>query len=141
MLDCLMTMVLRVSRCGSSSAFSDASSARLSSDMIFPPIWVADTASLRISAKARGRLLDQCAACTTGTPCTGPGCSARYPNGLALGRFSVIYATPPCVITPRSPVQASCAVLEHLWLTRPYVPKARTLRPGVPAVADTQHRF
>ena len=21
------------------------------------------------------------------------------PNGLALGRFSVIYATPPCVIT------------------------------------------
>jgi serine/threonine protein kinase len=23
------------------------------------------------------------------------------PNGLALGRFSVIYATPPCVITPK----------------------------------------
>jgi hypothetical protein len=54
--------------------------------------------------------------------------SAR--NGLALVRFSVIYATPPCVITPRSPVQTSCAVLEHLWLTRPYVPKARTLGPG-----------
>ena len=53
--------------------------------------------------------------------------STGQPNGLALGRFSVIYATPPCVITPRSPFQASCAVLEHLWLTRPYVPKARTL--------------
>jgi hypothetical protein len=48
-------------------------------------------------------------------------------NGLALGRFSVIYATPPCVITPRSPVQGSRAVPEHLCLTRPYVPKARTL--------------
>jgi hypothetical protein len=48
-------------------------------------------------------------------------------NGLALSRFSVIYATPPCVITPRSPVQRSCAIQEHLCLTRPYVPKARTL--------------
>ena len=52
----------------------------------------------------------------------------RRPNGLALGRFIVIYATPPCVITPRSPVQGLCAVLEHLRLTRSYVPKARTLR-------------
>src|SRR5258707_621496 len=51
----------------------------------------------------------------------------RPPNGLALGRFSVIYATPPCAITPRSPVQGSRAVPEHLCLTRPYVPKARTL--------------
>jgi len=50
------------------------------------------------------------------------------PNGLALGRFSVIYATPPCVITRRSPVQGSRAIPEHLCLTRPYVPKARTLR-------------
>jgi hypothetical protein len=49
------------------------------------------------------------------------------PNGLALSRFSVIYATPPCVITPRSPVQGSRAVQEHLCLTRPYVSKARTL--------------
>src|SRR5438270_5586228 len=48
-------------------------------------------------------------------------------NGLALSRFSVIYATPPCVITQRSPVQGSCAVQEHLCLTRPYVSKARTL--------------
>jgi hypothetical protein len=57
------------------------------------------------------------------------GCMA---NGLALSRFSVIYATPPCVITPRSPVQGSRAVQEHLCLTRPYVSKARTLggRPG-----------
>src|SRR5271154_6863126 len=31
------------------------------------------------------------------------------PNGLALGRFSVIYATLPCVITRRSPVQGSRA--------------------------------
>lgn len=36
----------------------------------------------------------------------------RRPNGLALGRFSVIYATPPCVITPKSPVQGSRAVQE-----------------------------
>ena len=49
------------------------------------------------------------------------------PPGLALSRFSVIYATPPCVITPRSPVQGSRAVPELLCLTRPYVPKARTL--------------
>jgi transposase len=56
-------------------------------------------------------------------------------NGLALGRFSMIYVTPPCVITPRSPVQGSRAVPEHLCLTRPYVPKARTLgsRGGPPA--------
>src|SRR5437588_12905631 len=54
-------------------------------------------------------------------------------NGLALSRFSVIYATPPCVITQRSPVQGSCAVQEHLCLTRPYVSKARTL--GLRAVA------
>src|ERR1700704_2256039 len=54
--------------------------------------------------------------------------ASRRANGLALGRFSVIYATPPCVITPRSPVQGSRAVPEHLCLTRPYVPKARTLR-------------
>jgi hypothetical protein len=51
------------------------------------------------------------------------------PNGLALGRFSVICATPLRVITPRSPVQGSCAVPEYLCLTRPYVPKARTLTP------------
>ena len=49
----------------------------------------------------------------------------------------MIYATPPCVITPRSPVQAPCAVLEHLWLTRPYVPKARTL--GSEVTADGDH--
>ena len=48
-------------------------------------------------------------------------------NGLALSRFSVIYVTPPCVIIPRSPVQGSRAVREHLCLTRPYVSKARTL--------------
>ena len=53
-------------------------------------------------------------------------------NGLALGRFSVIYATPPCVITRRSPVQGSRAVPEHLCLIRPYVPKARTLRSQPP---------
>ena len=55
------------------------------------------------------------------------------PNGLALSRFSVIYATPPCVIIPRSPVQGSRAVPEHLCLTRPYVPKAKDIgrfRPG-----------
>src|SRR6266550_1365745 len=57
-------------------------------------------------------------------------------NGLALSRFSVIYATPPCVITPRSPVQGSRAVPEHLCLTRPYVPKARTLGDGRGAAAD-----
>ena len=51
----------------------------------------------------------------------------RRPNGLALSRFSVIYATPPCVITPRSPVQGSRAVQEYLCLTRPCVSKARTL--------------
>jgi len=51
-------------------------------------------------------------------------------NGLALSRFSVIYATPPYVITPRSPVQGSRAVQEHLCLTRPYVSKARTLGAG-----------
>ena len=33
-----------------------------------------------------------------------------WANGLALSRFSVIYVTPPCVITPRSPVQGSRAV-------------------------------
>src|ERR1017187_8221350 len=54
--------------------------------------------------------------------------SATEANGLALGRFSVIYATPPCVITRRSPAQGSRTVPEHLCLTRPYVPKARTLR-------------
>ena len=48
-------------------------------------------------------------------------------NGLALSRFNVIYVIPPCVITPRSPVQGSRAVQEHLCLTRPYVSKARTL--------------
>jgi hypothetical protein len=48
-------------------------------------------------------------------------------NGVALGRFSVICVTPPGVITPRSPVQGSCVVPEHLCLTRPYAPKARTL--------------
>ena len=48
-------------------------------------------------------------------------------NGLALSRFSVIYATLPSVITRRSPVQGSRAVPEHLCLTRPYIPKARTL--------------
>ena len=50
----------------------------------------------------------------------GPGTAG---NGLALSRFNVIYVTPPCVITPRSPVQGSRAVQEHLCLTRPYVSK------------------
>ena len=59
-------------------------------------------------------------------PCR-PDEAAWLANGLALGRFSVIYATPPCVIIPRSSVQGSRAVPEHLCLTRPYVPKARTL--------------
>jgi hypothetical protein len=49
----------------------------------------------------------------------------------------VIYATPPCVITRRSPVQGSRAVPEHLCLTRPYVPKARTL--GVGQLAEMVH--
>src|SRR5207237_920196 len=52
---------------------------------------------------------------------------ARAGNGLALSRFSVIYATPLCVITPRSPGQGARGVQEHLCLTRPYVSKARTL--------------
>jgi hypothetical protein len=60
-------------------------------------------ASTGIRARARG--------CLTGTG----------GNGLALDRFSVIYATPPCVISRRSPVQGSRAVPEHLCLTRPYV--------------------
>jgi hypothetical protein len=57
------------------------------------------------------------------------GCDGQWRglNGLALSRFSVIYVTPPCVITPRSPVQGSRAVQEHPCLTRPYVSKARTL--------------
>src|SRR5437868_14763492 len=53
--------------------------------------------------------------------------SRAWPNGLALSRFSVIYATPLCVITPRSPGQGARGVQEHLCLTRPYVSKARTL--------------
>src|ERR1039457_1802337 len=72
-------------------------------------------------------------------PCTAGAESMLLPfsrrpegNGLALGRFSVIYATPPCVITRRSPVQGSRAVPEHLCLIRPYVPKARTLRSQPP---------
>jgi hypothetical protein len=46
------------------------------------------------------------------------------------------------VITPRSPVQGSCAVPEYLCLTRPYVPKARTLplRPSPPALARSPPR-
>ena len=59
-----------------------------------------------------------------------PGPAGPAANGLALSRFNVIYATPPCVITPRSPVQGSCAVQEHPCLTRPYAPKARTLGPA-----------
>jgi hypothetical protein len=55
-----------------------------------------------------------------------PWASVR-PNGLALGRFSVIYATPPCVINPKVPSSGSRAAPEYLCLTRPYVPKARTL--------------
>ena len=50
-------------------------------------------------------------------------------NGLALSRFCVIYITLRCVTNPRPPVQRLCAVPELMCLTRPYVPKARTLGP------------
>src|SRR6266851_8398013 len=95
-----------------------------------------------LSHTGRGCLLDSHIWSTC--PDTSVDVVALQPNGLALGRFSVIYATPPCVITRRSPVQGSCAVPEHLCLTRPYVPKARTLalqpRAGFVRRADS-YRF